>query len=230
MKDWTEGEDYPATTLLGRLSHECRARLAARSRVERLSGGELIIGEGDSDKDLFFVLSGEVRAAVFTLGGKEVAFRDIAAGDCFGEIAAIDKQARVSSIIAREDMSVARLPAREFDALLETDPEFAGELLRLLAGKLRDLSHRVVEYAELTAAQRVRRELLRLARDQRSGIDAAVIANPPAQSELAAMIFARREAVAREMAALGRRGVIKREGGALHIPSLRRLEAEIARD
>lgn len=221
---------FQRKTFLSRLPDHSREALAALWRTRTYEEGELIIGEGDTDKDLFFVLSGEVRAAVFTLTGKEVSFRDIGAGDCFGEIAAVDKQSRVSSVIARTKVDVARLSSTDCDQRLHTDPDFSTELLRLLAWKLRDLSARVVDYAELTVAQRVRRELLQLARTKRKGLDEALIPNPPNQSELATVIFARREAVAREMAALGRRGLIMREKNALRVPSIRRLEASVTQD
>lgn len=216
---------YPRDALLGRLPEATVEALATRWIADIVPQGRLIIGEGDQDRDLFFVLDGVARAAVFTLNGKEVAFREIGLGDCFGELAAIDKGPRAASVVARTAATVARLTARDFDQLITEEPAFAAELLQLLAGKLRELSSRVVEYAELTGAQRVRRELLRLARLNRTGLDQALIADLPTQSELATMILVRRELVAREMADLGRRGAISRRDGGLYVASVRSLEA-----
>lgn len=216
---------FQRDTLLARLSPNCIDQLAARWRLAEYPQGMLVLGEGDGDADLFFLLRGAVRAAVFTLNGKEVAFRNIGPGDCFGELAAIDKGPRTASIVAHTDVIVARLASRDFDSMISGDSEFAVEMLALLAGKLRELSSRVVEYAELNGAQRVRRALLRLARENRTGLDEAVISTPPTQGELATTILVRREVVAREMASLTRRGALVRDGGALRIASIRVLEA-----
>lgn len=216
---------YPRETFLGRLPTESVVHLSESWRVDHYAAGRLIIGEGDQDADLFFVLRGTVRAAVFTLNGKEVAFRDIGQGDCFGEISAIDKNPRAASVVAVSDVVLARLAARDFDCTVREDWVFVAELLKFITGKLRDLSRQVVEYAELTGAQRVRRALLRLAREHRTGLDGALISNPPTQSALATKILVRREVVAREMAELARRGVVMRQSGALHVASIRALEA-----
>ena len=125
------------------------------------------------------------------------------------------------------DLTVGRLAAADFQNLLETEPVIARAFLFLLCGKVRGMSDKLVEYTELTSAQRVRRELTRLARDARSAGDSALITDLPTQSELATRILARRESVTREIARLKREGFISQQSGGLHVPSIRRLEAEV---
>lgn len=214
--------------LLESLSDPCRAALSKRWRVTNHPAGQLLISEEDHSNDIYFVLKGVARSATFTVNGREVAFADIGPGDCFGELSAIDHLPRSTSVVALEDISIARLPGREFDALLSTQPELSRALLRHISGKLRDLSRRLVEFSAMTGQKRVCGELLRIGRKHRNQLDSAVILRPPTQAELAKLIFTTRETVAREMSRLQRNGLLTRTRAEWRIPSLSRLEREVA--
>lgn len=219
--------DFPSGSLLHQLTGECRAAVAARWRISEHPAGQLIIGAEDRDEDVYFVLSGIARSAVFTVSGREVAFTDIAAGDCFGELSAIDRLPRSASVVALEPLRAARLTGREFEDLLAARPELAQALLRHIAGKVRDLSRKLLEFTAMTGQQRVCGELLRLGRKHRRHLDAAVIVQPPTQAELATVVFTARETVAREMSRLQRLGLLTRSRAEWRIPSLSRLEREM---
>ena len=65
--------------------------------------------------------------------------------------------------------------------------------------------------------------LLRLSRPDPENRDRAVISPPPVHAEIAGRVAARREAVARELKALERGGLLERKRGALVICDARRL-------
>ena len=98
----------------------------------------------------------EVQHAVFTRNGREVVFADIAVGDCFGEVAALDGGERTASVVALTPVTVAALPGAALAPLLDARPEISRALLRLLCAKLRHASSRLAGLAELSAPQRVR--------------------------------------------------------------------------
>ncbi len=220
-------QEYPPGCLLDELTAGCRAALAARWNVGSYAAGQLVIGAEDRDDDVYFVLSGIARSAAFTVTGREVAFTDIAPGDCFGELAAIDHLPRSASVVALEPLQAARLAARDFTELLAARPELAQAMLIHVAGKVRDLSRKLLEFTALTSQQRVCGELLRLGRKHRLQPDTAVISQPPTQAELAAMVFTTRETVAREMSRLQRSGLLRRTRSEWRITSLSRLEREM---
>lgn len=56
----------------------------------RYEPGEPIVEYLDRSNDVYFLISGEARALVYSLAGKVVSFRDLAPGDTFGEYPAID--------------------------------------------------------------------------------------------------------------------------------------------
>ncbi len=221
-------DDYPTDSFLGRLSRESVDALTANARSRVYERGQIVIGERDPSRDLYLVFSGSVRAASFTKHGREIAFNDILAGDCFGEIAAIDGGPRSSSVMVTETAEIARIPQHRVRALLTENNELCQVFLALFCEKLRALSTRMVELTGLKTSQRLRRELARLARAHRTGPDSGVILKPPTQTDLAIRIFARREEVSREMSRLRKTGLIVKEGRTLRAPSIQRLEADEA--
>ena len=78
-------EDLPARDL---------EALAKRCRCRCYTGGQQILEHMDETTDIFFIVEGKVRAISYSLSGKEVAYRDIGAGEMFGELAAIDCEPR----------------------------------------------------------------------------------------------------------------------------------------
>ena len=218
--------DIPRGGVLGQLPDKTLAVLKDRWREDLHDAGALVIGDGDEGDDIYFVLSGEARSAVFTRNGREISFTTLGPGDCFGELSAIDGRPRSASVTALNRAVIARLGGAEFMRLVGDEPEFGRVMLRLLTSKLRALSERMVEHVELNAGQRVCGVLVQMARGARTGPDSARLTPSPRQDEIAAQISARREAVAREMARLQRDGLIKRASGGLDIPSIRALMQE----
>ena len=222
-----QASNWPQNSLLAGHSENARTLLAAKWKIEEFKAGRLIFGDKDPSRDVFFIIRGAARAGAFTLNGREVSFNVLQAGDCFGEIAAIDGGMRSSNVAALKDVTVGRLSAADFQQLLASEAELSHAFFILLCSKIRGMSDKLVEYAELTSAQRVRRELTRLAGNARTAVDSALITEMPTQSELATQILTRREAVTREIARLQREGIVRRRKDGFFIPSVKRLEAEI---
>ena len=73
---------------------------AALERIQRRCSwkgyepGEPIVDYLDSSDNVFFITEGEARVTIYSLSGKAVSFRELAAGDMFGEFPAIDQGPR----------------------------------------------------------------------------------------------------------------------------------------
>lgn len=93
-----------------------------------------------------------------------------------------------------------------------------------LAGHVRRLTTRVFEFSTMAVRQRLRAELLRLAKPAASA-DTGVIASLPTHAELASRISTHREAVSRELAWLDDGGFVVKQGRNLLIPSLGKLRS-----
>ena len=201
------------------------AEAARHARWLRAAAGRTIIDYNDASDDVFLILAGTVRVAVHSAAGQEVILGDLGAGEIFGEMAAIDGAARSANVTAVHNAELCALPRQAFLDLVLGDPAAGLQLLRRLVERLRLLDARNVELAVLPVRQRLIAELLRLARPREDG--ALSVSPPPVQHVLAARIAARREAVSRELAQLGRDGLVVMGRQAILLPQPAALRAEV---
>lgn len=154
---------------------------------------------------------GPLRVLMRTTGGREKIVAEIGPGGFVGELAAIAGPAAPPSagIVALHRTRLCVLPGPAFLELVLASPLSAQRLLVTLAERVRAQNRRLLEYAALSTRHRLCAELLRLARPRPSEAGGGlVISPPPARPEIAARIGARREAVSRELAELGRLGLL----------------------
>ncbi len=78
-------------------------RLDTQCFWRRYEAKQQILGRGEGGTDVFFVISGVVRALIRASGGREVILGDVGAGEFFGELAAIDGKPRSVTVVAVTD-------------------------------------------------------------------------------------------------------------------------------
>jgi CRP-like cAMP-binding protein len=193
--------------------------LSAACQRRRFKARELIIGHKDRSHDVLFLLSGLARVSIYSSGGRQVSFRDIAPGAIFGELSAIDGEARSASVECVEACSAAIMPRRAFLAALSDHPPFMMAVMKHLTAQVRNLTARVFEFSTLAVRNRVQTELLRLADAGAQGNE-AVLSPAPTHAEIASRISTHREAVTRELGWLEERGFIAKEGRVLRVKNL----------
>ncbi len=215
----------------GSTLHACgpggRAALAKYWTEATYPARALIVSEDETDDDVFFILSGQVRAATYTDSGKEVFMSDMAPGESFGIFAAIDGQPRSTSVIAVEDSRIARMSAVNFNKVLYSHSGVTRAFVLYMVDRIRHLSTRMTAVTTRNAEQRLITELLRLAEAGIIGDDTAVIEPLPTQQDFATLLFSQREAIGRDMSKLKDAGLIERKGRSLLIKSVSGLEARL---
>lgn len=215
----------------GSTLHACgpggRAALAKYWTEATYPARALIVSEGETDNDVFFILSGQVRAATYTDSGKEVFMSDMPPGESFGIFAAIDGQPRSTNVIAVEDSRIARMSAVNFNKVLYSHSGVTRAFVLYMVDRIRHLSTRVTAVTTRNAEQRLITELLRLAEAGIIGDDTAVIEPLPTQQDFATLLFSQREAIGRDMSKLKDAGLIERKGRSLLIKSVSGLEARL---
>lgn len=221
----SRAESLARIPLFRTLSAMAVAKLDRQCAWKRAAAGQWLLDYQDASDDVFFVVAGAVRVIIQS-GGRDVLLREIKAGEFFGELAAIDHQPRSSGIIAVLDVTIGRMPASVFRAAVHEHPDVCDQLLALLAGQIRMLANRVHEFATLDVPHRIAAELLRLSRpDKEPG--RAIVSPPPIHAEIAARVSTRREAVARQLNALERAGLIERRRGAIVLTDVDRLRRQV---
>jgi CRP/FNR family cyclic AMP-dependent transcriptional regulator len=201
-----------------------RAAIAARLTPLQYSAGSHVVTQSDQHGEVFFILSGAVRASFSVPSGKAVQFRDQYAGEMFGELAAIDGRPRSAEIVALEDVFLARVGADDFFDIAADYALVARRIFVQLAARIRALSELVIEFSTLGVSNRIHGELLRLAREHAVVNNQAEIKPAPTHADIASRVSTHREAVTRELAGLAKRGILKRGRGRLVILDVARLE------
>lgn len=222
----TGGADLASTRLFGDLRPDVLADVSRRIHVFRHEEGHWIVAHGDHDRDVYVILEGRVRVLLFG-ETRELILSDLEAGALFGDMSAIDEAPRSASVIALGEVKVARMSATTFLDLVTAHPSVCRAVLRILVERIRQLDNRVHEFASYTVAQRVRAELLRLAVPIPGRAQVAKVDPAPTHAELAARIGTHREAVTRELGALGRRGLVAKDGGALVLRNVLALTSDL---
>jgi CRP-like cAMP-binding protein len=171
-----------------------------------------IIGHQDRSTHVFFILDGHVNIVVCTPNGRDVIFRQLKAGQHFGEFAAIDGRPRSASVVAVSHTRIARMDALRFRRILDEHPGVKDRLLTEFVGLVRQMSERIFEFSAVAVQNRVQAELLRLAYEAGVTNNTARLTAPPTHESLAARVSTHREAVSREISRLHRLGILERQG------------------
>lgn len=203
------------------LTAEQRGSVAQKMSCKEYRSGAFIIPSADDTGQVYFLVSGQVRACAYSHSGKQVYFEDLMPGMMFGELAAIDNGERTSDCICTEPSVVASLSRQAFLDLLEAYPEAKSQILIRLVALVRLQLQRVYEYTSYSVNQRIRFELLRLISEEGGGEPPIRLKAVPTQAELADRISTHREAVSRELKLLEREGLItwSRDNHVVHDPA-----------
>src|SRR4026207_1960792 len=89
-------------------------RIQRRCVWRRYAPGEPIVSYLDASDDVFFIVLGEVRVPIYSSVGKAVSFRELPAGEIFGEFPASDGGSRSASVEARTSCLIASMPGATF--------------------------------------------------------------------------------------------------------------------
>jgi CRP-like cAMP-binding protein len=210
--------------LLEGLASERLDALARECAWRNCSPGQQIISREADDRDLYLIVSGRVRVTIYSAGGRQVTFRDLGAGECFGDVAAIDGKPRSADVVALESSLLAAMPPAVFSGLLREEPLIAERVAQRLASLVRALSERVIDLSTLGVQNRIHAELLRLAREAGVAGNTARIVPTPKHTDIASRVSTYREQVTREVSALVKIGILERADHALVIRDFARLE------
>jgi CRP/FNR family transcriptional regulator, cyclic AMP receptor protein len=111
-----------------------RGVFASATQTQHLAAGEVVFEAGDTGTHMYGVVEGSIELrdgddVVATLG----------ADATFGELAIISKEPRSLTAVAAEASTVALIDERTFIFLVHETPTFALQVMRSLAGRIKQL-------------------------------------------------------------------------------------------
>jgi len=121
------------------------AGLLGRTEFERkCEDGELIVREGDEDREMFIIRAGQVRITK-QVGDEELTLATLERGDFFGEMALLESLPRTANARAVGPTRLLVIQPGGLLLRIRRDPTFAFEMLHRLSGRIRGLNRRLVE-------------------------------------------------------------------------------------
>ena len=210
--------DIPPSTL-DALEHNCRWGW--------FDAGMTLIERGQSDEDVFFMISGRARVVNYSLAGRIVSYALLKDGDCFGELSAIDGMDRSATVKADTMCVIAILSGARFRQLIMSEPKIAMAFLQHLAGIVRSCDERIFDLVTLGAKQRVCMELLRLAKPDGADLRKLVVYPVSTQDAIARSVGITRRTVSRVFRSLIDDHKIERKNKTLLIVDREYLEGNL---
>ncbi len=202
---------------LDAIGERAASALAFEQTTRRWPAGSVLFHEGDRADRVFVLREGRVKLVATEANGVETVLAVRQPGDVVGELAAIDGHHRSASAVALTAVTASVVTADRFRSVLEQEPAAAMAMLQVLAARLREAELRRAEHGALDTLQRLARRLVELAHDGTvAGLN---------QDDLAALIGASRESVAKALQTLRAAGLVRtgrRSVEVLDIDGLRR--------
>ena len=110
------------------------APLVEAAEVKQLRAGEVLIKEGDDDKEVYIIRRGSMIVEK-DIGGRAVFLSYLPAGSYVGEMAAIDGSLRTATVKAAIKAEAIRLPGDKFVELLDKNPALREKALKEMVGR-----------------------------------------------------------------------------------------------
>jgi CRP/FNR family cyclic AMP-dependent transcriptional regulator len=190
--------------LFSGLSEDALAEVEQHGSVRSFKKGSIIINQDDESYSLYVILSGSVKVYISGDDGREAVLNHQSAGDYFGDLALIDKQPRVASVMTLENSKFMIISREDFMTCLSRNPEIAINLIKPMTSRIRMLAQNVSSLALLDVYGRVARTLLQKAVER----DGELITDRLTQQEIADMVGASRAMVSRILTDLKAGGYI----------------------
>lgn len=205
------------TELFRSLSAERLARVKPRLVERSFARRQLLYLEGAPADRLWIVRRGAVRLFKSSRRGQVLTLDRLGPGEMFGAVSALEPQSYPSSAEASEAGSAWVLPREAFARLLESEPQLALEVLRVVARRLREAENRLRAAAQDPAPARLAQALLFSARAGEAHVTRRTLAEAAGTTVETAIRVLRR---------FEHEGWVRGEVGIIHLldePALRRL-------
>ena len=202
------GED---PTFVERLPPSSRRRFEELGRRRELRAGGVLVLEGDVASRAWLVLDGLVKVESSHPDGRSPILALRGAGELIGEVGALDGGGRSATMTAVVPTAVREFSSDELREVVRSDSETALALLAHLSGRLREADRFRVSYMGDDVPRRLADCLRSLAdRHGRPTPDGrgAEIDLPLSQEDLASLIAASRDSVARTLHGWRNRGLV----------------------
>lgn len=111
--------------------------------IKKFNAGEFVFREGDTDKELFIIISGTAQVIKKT-EGTEIILTELNVGDFFGEMAMFSGAPRSASIRAKDDLETIVINEPEFRKQIDDLPDWFRNMFEEVVMRLRKMDERII--------------------------------------------------------------------------------------
>ena len=144
------------------LSAEQMNLLFWEEECELLKRGSVIYAEGDSARGCYFVYSGVLKVFKTGLEGKEQIIRFGKSGDIIGFRSVLSQEPACTSSKVIEDALVCFIPSHTLTKLIQENPEFSMELIKMTCKELGQANSYITDIAQKSVRERLAEVLMQL--------------------------------------------------------------------
>lgn len=210
--------------LFAHLSPESLRLLAERLVRRHLSPGEMVFAEGQACEGLYLIEAGLVKLYKVSKDGREQVLATHGPGQTLSELPMIDGERYPFSAVALVKSALLFISTEKLRILCQNEPSCTGQVLRIVAARLRTALGMIEELSFATVRARLAAYLLRTA-GSRSLQNGSVV-HLPANHEIAAQIGTVRELVSRHLARLQTKGIVRITGRTMQMLDINALTSE----
>lgn len=190
---------------------DLEAEFNRAANPRNVSKGNIIVGQGEADKDMFLLRKGHAKVVIYSEGGNEIHLAEFTEGTLFGEMAVLLEAARTSNVVALTDCALEIISAKDFNALMSNFPELALYMTQLLAKRLQETSQSLFENLAFTVAQRVYEFLMRHGVQSSKDVETFQVRPAPSVTSISENLNVSREATSRAVTKLISQGLVRKE-------------------
>jgi len=216
--------------LFRELSADELDQLIAVARVEDFRAKTPIFHKGAAGESMMAVVTGEVKISAPAADGREIVLAMMGEGEVFGEIALLDGCDRTADATAVTNCVLLVVHRRDFLPFLNTHPQVAIRLLRVVCQRLRRTTEQVEDLLFLNLPSRLAKKLLSLsgANEDRVRERAPIIRQ--SQREIGNLVGLSRESINKQLSRWQKESLLTLRDGMIvldDLDSLREIAEEV---
>jgi CRP/FNR family transcriptional regulator, dissimilatory nitrate respiration regulator len=197
------------------VSQEKLQILARQAVYKKFPAQEIVIGETDSIKSFYVVLTGRMKLYKSSPEGKEQTIQLLEPGDPFGLCTAFATDVFPVSAMTIEESSVVLIPGQLMETVAMQEPRLLLNIIQILSRRLRDSMALIESLALKEIPGRLASFLLHLLSQSKESPEQLELAI--SQRELAKILGATPEALSRALRRLADDGVLQASGRTVRI-------------
>jgi len=204
------------------MSKEELKKVSESKTTKSFKKGEALFEEGDRLDGVYCVRNGVTKLSKLSSNGKDQIVKLASKGEILGQRSVIAEECTNLSAVAMKDMDACFIPKENILQTLNTNPNFAVEVLRHMAHDLKEADDVIVNMSQKTVKQRVAEAFIYL-KDSFGEDENGFLQLSLSREDMSNVVGTATESTIRIISEFKKKGIIETEGKKVKITNLKQL-------